>query len=240
MTQKPQSYSVDDINRHLLFAMPKVKTDVGVLFGARSISGLIAELGAALYHSQRFPKIILTGGARIFQPSVALWLVMMGHRAQLSGRLRRDFLTAAREADHMLKIVTNNGVPEDAIVAIERCSYNTGQNVVNIEPLLREFNSATLVCTALHQRRALATVRKYFDIRKYSDTDRMVLTTHGVYPFGLSANNWHRNSRFRKMFFDEYAKMDRDAPGNYIAQGFCEDVDIPAEIRLAETLPALE
>jgi hypothetical protein len=61
------SYSRDFIKDHLLFEMPRVPTQLGILFGMRSFSASVAQKAADLYHKGHIEKIAITGGMPIRQ-----------------------------------------------------------------------------------------------------------------------------------------------------------------------------
>lgn len=217
-------YKTEEINGHLFFEMPRMQSDVGVLFGAGGLSGEVARKGAALYHQRRFPALILTGGVSVFSPMTLMAFLVADQYQQLKGKIRRDFLSAAREADHMRRVLIAEGVPEGAIICTESNSQNTGENVRNIRFYVDKFNSATLVALAPMRRRALGTMRMHWEPRE------LKLATEAVYPYGIGRDNWHHHPPVKAYVEAEMRKVDPNAAGNYIARGFCVEVDVAAEI----------
>lgn len=92
------------------------------------------DTAALLYHTQRAPRIVLSGAA-------------------LDGSLS--------EAEMMSKILQQKGIPEHAIM-LEKNSFTTYENAVYTQRLLdkHDMNRVLLVTSALHMPRAMAVFRK--------------------------------------------------------------------------------
>lgn len=231
MSQIQNPYTVPAVNERLFFTMPHVPTDVGILFGARSVSGLIAREAAHLWRLRRFSKIIVTGGLKVFQPVVGMMAYAVRERTGWQGAPLSDFLTFKREADYMRGILLENGVPEEAIVCTDRRARNTGENLKNINDTLRQYNSATLVTLSIGQRRVIGTLRRHFN-----DRAGLAVTTVPVYPFGLTRENWPEYPFFKKLVLEEFRKVTPTDARSYIPR-FCEEVDITAECKAIQEAP---
>ena len=83
-------------------------------------------------------------------------------------------------------ILTENGVPESAILREDR-STHTGENAEFSALVLKELGievkKAILCCQSFHARRAFMTYTKYFP-----DTEMLVVPTDTQ---GISRDNWH-------------------------------------------------
>lgn len=146
------AYSVKEINEHLLFDYAVDKTDVGLLLGARCVSGDLARHAAKLMDEGMFDKVIVSGGLPVFQPHVAFALAVTGQMS-LTEILRRksDFVSRKMEAEYMRDVLLQEcGVSEDRILMVENKSRNTGDNIQNTQALLRKFNSIGIVTAAYH------------------------------------------------------------------------------------------
>lgn len=62
-----QSY-IDAVNDQLLFEAETRQTDVGILLGAKSVSGEIARHAIKGIAKGQFKKVILCGGNSVFEP----------------------------------------------------------------------------------------------------------------------------------------------------------------------------
>ncbi len=229
-------YSVEHINDYLLFEMPRVKCEVGLLLGGRSVSGEIARKGAELYYDEAFKSIIVSGGLKVSEPWAFAAYVATGKWSVLKKSVREDFLSAAREADYMRSILDAAKVPQSAFVYTDNTSRNTGENIANCKPDLNDFNSVAVVSFAPGQRRAMGVLRKHFS------PDRMVITSYPVYPRTITKENWHGfpNRLFLNgIMRGERAKIDRSMKGNHLNQGFCVEINVDAERKNALRLPEL-
>ena len=232
MTVKHISMNIKKINEHLLFDSPKKKTDVAVLFGAKSISGSIAREAAKLYHQGAFEKIILTGGQKVQETGVliALSANFMGvAKPRLEFTKFSDFTSKKTEADYMEDILLENDVPASTITFKDDESTHTGENVKNIKKRLEDFNSLGIITTAYFQRRAMGT------IRHHSNLNDKQLVPHPVYPFGFTRENWHK-TLIKGLVSQENQRMDESSTKTYVGL-HCVNPNIKDEIEKAKTLP---
>lgn len=216
-------YSVDTVNQRLLFDFPAVKTEVGVLLGARSVSGTLARHAATQIRKGMFEKVILSGGLKVFQPEVACVLAVNGLGAAVRD-YPDDFFSRMTEAAYMRQVlVKEEGIPEDLIVFIDDNSKNTGHkfNLLEEKGVLANFNSVALVAPAYEQRRTIGTARMH------TAFNHIVFVPQQVYPFGLTKGNWDRFG-IRGFVLGEMAKTDPDHPETYVGT-FCKDPDIERE-----------
>ena len=224
--------NLETITDRLFYDFPSKKTQVAVVFGAKSISGELARSVARDFFWHGFNDIILTGGARVFEPHVLAALTpnfMWWSQPQLHADALGDFVSLKREADYMRDILIAEGVPERHIIMTDRTSKNTGENVANIKSMLREFNDASLYTVAYQQRRAMGTIR--FD----PDMDHVDLVSAPVYPFGFTRDNWQDTAIAGIVELENSRVIDND-PNSYIGQ-FCEDPDIAHERERVAHLP---
>lgn len=219
--------------------MPPVQTEVGVILGQRCLSGIVARECAKLYHEGRFKKIIVAGGQSVFSPLVLAGLVLVApsREAIWTGALKDDFQFALKkgstlEAEFIKQTLTERErVPEGDIIFCDGESRNTGENVENILGPLKGFSSAAFITLAPHARRIMETVRMQLD-----GAD-IALTTHSVYPLGLTRQNWQDHFLLRRGLSREAAKTDpanNNPHTSYHRRGFCEPVDIEKEIKRAK------
>ena len=200
------------ITDRLLFSFPEKQTDVGVLFGSRSISGTIARKGAELFHKGAFKKLVLTGGLSVREPFVLLALspnFLGWKKPNLDFTNFPDFLSSKKEADYMQDVLLEHDVPEDAIILKDTASTNTGENVNNIKSCISEFNSIGLVATAYFQRRAMGTIRHHNELRE------QILVPHAVYPFGFTRENWSKTA-IKGLVALEHERMEEQSPKAYV------------------------
>lgn len=220
------------INQRLLYQMNLHPSEAAIVLGAGAVSGEVAREAAQHYHAGLYSKLMLTGGVPVRQPAILLNLILTGRFRAVVDCVRhaklRDFFSTKSEADYMYDQLRANGVPEKAIVDVDRQARNTGDNFDYVRDSLRTFNSVSIVCTAENQRRALGTLR----IRP--EFNHVAAQNVPVYPFGMRRDNWDRRilgigpPAFEPRMQQEYTKMDPHSPGNYIGH-FCVDPDIQRE-----------
>lgn len=207
------------MTQELLFDLPAVKTQAGLVLGCRSVSGYVAREAVRQYHAGQFDKIVVSGGLRAFQVLPPKYYFNL----MADGFGPADLLQ--KEADLIRKILRQGGVPDEAVIATDDKSTNTGQNFANVAGALETVRSVNIITLPYHQRRAIGTLRRHFG------PQAMTVTTTPVYVFGLTKDNWTQ-SALAGVVRGEFEKM-RDDPANpktsYVAQGFCAPVDLAAE-----------
>jgi vancomycin permeability regulator SanA len=137
------------------------RADLIFVFGTRLVDP--AHIAVGLYRQQRAPYIVLTGG--------------------------NNRHTGENEAERMYAVLTEMGVPDEAIV-VEKRSINTLENVTLAIPeieqklALASVRSVLAVCKWMHSRRALMTLKRHFPrgMRYYAQTYE---------PEGITRENWH-------------------------------------------------
>ena len=209
--------NVKEINEHLFFELPNVKTDCLLLLGARSASGEIARAALKLYKDGKSKKIIISGGLKLRQ-LMTVFAAAVDKNIQID---KKEALSSKTEAEFMRDYLLENGVESDDIIFLENKSSNTGQNFKYSLQVLERMNSINIVCLAYAQRRALGTARKYLG-------DRVILTTTAVSPFNVNEQNWHL-TKLSSVVYGEMKKIDPSNPKNYIQLGFCKYVDLDKE-----------
>lgn len=216
LAMKPRKTVVEGINDYLLFNSPSANTEVGLLLGATGVSGEIARHAAKLYKEGRFKKIIVSGGVPVNKAKGVLsFMNSLDSDITINPN---DIKSKETEAAYMRKVLIDNGVNADDITFVENKSQNTQENIQNCKAEIEEFSSVTLVTPAYSQRRALMTLRGNIE------TDPIVVT-EPVYPFGTRRDNWH-DKVIRYIVEGEMHKIDPSNPKNYVAEGYCVDVDL--------------
>lgn len=141
------------------------RADLMFVFGSRLPTA--AHLAAQLYHDQRAPFIVITGGENRF--------------------------TGHNEADLFYSILTETNVPPEQII-VENKSTNTLENVTFALPLIEQklpvasIRTVLAVCKWMHSRRALMTLKRHLPrgVRYYAQTYE---------PNDITHQNWHENPR---------------------------------------------
>lgn len=200
------------------------KTDVGIIFGGRSTTGAAVREAIRLYYDGRFDHFILAGGARIFQPEVALALVRDLSSAILSPRTLRDIFTLATEADYMRQILLEHGVPEEKIIVASR---EERAHLIVRDVIQQDFKSATLIGYAAYTARQIGTFQKQGEERP--------LVPYPVNVFGLNPENW-QDSKLALLVVREAHNTDPANPKGYIGT-YCDVPDWEEVRRRNATLP---
>ena len=141
------------------------RADLMFVFGSRLPTA--AHLAAQLYHAQRAPFIVITGGENRY--------------------------TGHNEADLFYSILTEANVPSEQII-VENKSTNTLENVTFALPLIEQklpiasIRTVLAVCKWMHSRRALMTLKRHLPsgVRYYA---------HTYEPNDITRENWHENPR---------------------------------------------
>jgi len=145
-------------------------------------------------------------------------------------------LDGETEADYMARYLKTAGISEKQYT-VENTSTNTGENFRNIAKLdvFQEAKSANLI--GLLPTRALMTMRKE---EAKTELPTKIVTLSNVIPLhGVSQHNWADNPIARDFVMAEFRKISPAMLGNYIYKGFCKNIRLKEEIRLANTLPHL-
>lgn len=223
--------TTQQVTDRLFFEMPRMHTDIAVVFGAKTVSGSIARAAAAEFRAGMFEKIVLTGGvcagSLIEGAAVALHGLQRGAvRDWFNQQSFADITTRGREADYMEDCLLGAGVPASAIIQADRDvgrpAMNTQQNIENCTKWLKEAQSATFFTYAPMQRRTLGT------LRKYKRFNHLAVRAVPVYPFGITRDNWD-SGLVGRIVRGEYKKVDSGNPRNYMVKGFCIDFNIEGE-----------
>ncbi|MCC6598480.1 MAG: hypothetical protein IT559_06800 [Alphaproteobacteria bacterium] len=199
------------------------KTDVGVIFGGRSTSGKVASLASTLQMNGAYERHVVAGGARIFQPEVALALVMDRNPEILKSQTIKDIFSLATEADYMKEVLERRGTWGNQITIGSRACH-THEIVQDVMKL--DFESATIVGYAPYMARLIGTFRRYGENRP------LVPCPVGV--FGLTPENWHK-SKLAGHVVKEARNMDPKNPKGNVGK-FCVVPDWEEERRKNETL----
>lgn len=238
--QEEQSLSqadIDAVNERLFYEMPKVQTELGVLFGAGGMSRAVAEEAVKLKAAGAFNKIAITGGGMVFNPMLLVGFALKGNWGLFGMHIWDTIASGNNEAKLMRRILKQGGVNSIDISWLDTDAKNTGENIENTKKTIARFNSATFVTAAPMARRAHGTARKHKDL------DHVAITTHPVDSFGATAENWHQQEgtflgRFiRGYVLGEYKKMDPNNPENYMEQRHCKDINVEEERARLVSLP---
>lgn len=192
------------INKTLLFDLPPIKSDVGLIFGQGVYSYLLVAKAVEGLDQNRYPKIIIAGGATVLDTPDAKPLIGF---LQHLGVANDDLPNAGeKEADYIFRLLPDFA---KAVAVRETESTNTGENIELSKPLgLDKAGSITVVCAASMTARAIATLRK-----SYTSVAGKSVSSIPVYPPGITADNWTKHpfaahsmtSEFKKLqqYFDE-------------------------------------
>jgi hypothetical protein len=202
-----------------------VCADVGVVLGAGIISLPVLLQGIELLKKKQIGHLIISGGAVIND---------LPETKQFIGLLKGTGLPlpkdGEKEADYMARFLKAAGIPEENYT-IENTSENTGENFRNIAKLdvFQKAESVNLI--GLLPTRALMTMRK-----EEAGLPAKIATLTNVVPLqGITRDNWADNPISRAFVMREFAKINPTNSNNYIAQGYCKDVDLREEIWRANT-----
>lgn len=192
------------INSTLFFKLPSVRTEIGIIFGGETGNEQMAALAADLYERGAIERIIVSGGN--YQAAVPL--------------LQREFQVLKR-------VLLDRGVPQKQIIT-EQDSTNTGENVRFSLPLgLSSAQSITAICRTPHQRRVLMTMRKHLPT-----TPITIATYLPGSEGGITVENWTQAQFLKQFILKEFEKVGRISTNglpDYVAQGYCAEVNIPEE-----------
>lgn len=209
---------INAITQKLFFHLPQIRTPAGLVLGAGALTALVAKRAAESFLRRDVGKFITTGGVDVQESPFYTQMLPLITQAKLPLPQEGEV-----EGEYAARILMDNGVPENHIT-IENESFNTGENIGFSTKLgLNDARSVTLYCLAHTQWRALATFRRHSDA---------VATVIPFFPFpGVNATNWHAHPLAAEQVRQEYSKLD-----DYIAQGFCVDIDINQELQRVENL----
>jgi uncharacterized SAM-binding protein YcdF (DUF218 family) len=159
--QKLELEMIDKITAYLDATTPlPTRADLLFVFGTQFLTP--AQLAVDLYHQQRAPLVVLTGGV--------------------------NRITGRNEADYHFAFLVESGVPPQCII-VENRSTNTLENVTFSLPLIAQklpltsIRSVLAVCKWMHSRRALMTLKRQLPhgIRYFA---------HTYDPNGITRKNW--------------------------------------------------
>ncbi len=170
--------SFDAIRDFIFLSEKPRKADLILIPGAP-----IKELGihgAQLYNDGYAPKILATG--KYYEKYSTL-----EEEFEIFTGNGKDSLGQETEAEFLKVLLTQGGVPEDAII-LEKESMSTFENAKNTRKLLEsefkagEIKHIILCCQAFHARRALMTFQS--ELREYEITVCPVITR------GIGPDTW--------------------------------------------------
>lgn len=221
---------VKEVNERLFdpfagFDKNEKKTDLAIVFGGRSTSGTLARTAWGLFLERNFKRIVVAGGARIFQPEVALALALDRNLEILKSRTLKDIFTRSTEADYMERILLERGILDNDVVVGSREKH---ADAIVRDVMKLDFESATIIGYAPYVARLIGTFRHQGEERP--------LVPYPVNVFGLHPKNWHKSS-LAKIVVNEARNMDPENPKGYIGK-FCVVPDWEEEKRKNATLPA--
>lgn len=201
------------------------KTDLAIVFGGRSTSGEAVRTAWGLLLEGNFKSIVVAGGARIFQPEVALALAWDRNPEILKSQTLKDIFTLSMEADYMERILLRKGILED--------EFAVGSRALHADKIVRDvmkldFKSATIISYAPYMARLIGTFRHQGEERP--------LVPYPVNVFGLNSKNW-QDSSLAAIIVNEARNMDPENPKGYIGK-YCIVPDWEEEKRKNATLPA--
>lgn len=208
------------VTDYLLYDMPRVPTELGLVLGNRIVTGFVATEAARLYQEGYFSNIVISGGLPVLQIIPPRYYFNLASHGLLPDGLRE------KECAMIKRILLRNGVKKSDILVVESKSNNTGKNIQNTQSILEEFNSINIMTVAYHQRRAHSTLRRYLP------DNNLKVTTTAVYPFGITRDSWPQTP-FAGIVRGEFDKVDPNntTKSSYIQQGFCVPIDPANEMK---------
>ncbi len=208
---------IDKINSRLLFDLPPIRSDVGLVFGQGVYSLLLAPEIARGFRQGRYRKVIISGGVEALKTPDANLLMQFFQAAGVSKKTLP--FDRELEADYIARLLP----PALRNVCIlERQGTNTGENVDLSMPLgLKTAHSVTTVCAASMIARAIGTLRKHFP----NPCDKPI-STLSVYPPGINATNW---TEPKNKFAANSMKLEFRKLQQYESEGFIVPVNLEAE-----------
>lgn len=142
-----------------------------------------------------------------------------------AGSVKNRFGTTSGEAKRMAKVMSENGVPESAIL-IEPKALNSGENVLFSKALLEQkgisINKIILVHKPYMERRALATFLKQWPGPEYQITSMTVTYEEYIDGYGDKEN-------FLNLLIGDLQRI-REFP----KEGYMIEQDIPLDVWEAE------
>lgn len=215
------SQRIEAVNDQRLFTMPPVEHGTLYLDGEGTASGYIATRGAELFLKGHFDSVVIAGG-RIPDRDIKKHLVYP--------RMERDNIDRPRkgesEAEYMNRLFTALVGTTDTPIFLERNGTNTGQKLQNCHNHLSQQELVQLVTLSYSQYRLLGTARKVLG----HDDAAPALTVDGVYPLGITKENWPNWFLSYGIVMDEADKSGPRFDGKIPSyQKFFDHVDITAE-----------
>jgi uncharacterized SAM-binding protein YcdF (DUF218 family) len=208
--------------------------DLIVLMGSAVLESV--EVTAGLCHSDRAPRILISGG-----------IGHSTHHLEEAVRRRRlDVDTGGRPESHVFRdlLISRYDVPPQAI-AVEDRSTNCGENADFTRRMIDGQHTLLLIQDPTMQRRTHACFE-----RSFADLPGTALISHApvipwIGPDHVSAGPgmpeiWNRD-RFRSLLLGEIRRLRDDADGyGPRGQNFIDHVDIPAPVLAAYERVAAE
>jgi hypothetical protein len=208
---------IDTINSRLLFDLPPMHSDVGLVFGQGVYSLLLVPAIAKGFQQGRYKEVIISGGVQALQTSDASLLVKFFQ----SAGVKQENLPCKGEleADYIARLLPP-ALREKCTLELQ--GTNTGENVEFSKPLgLQDAGSITVVCAASMVARTIGTLRKHF-----ADPIQKPISSMPVYPPGINAQNWTapQNKFAANSMTSEFSKLPK-----YQDAGFIVPVNLEAE-----------
>lgn len=179
LTGHKDNSRIDQINHQLLFQMPPVTTGTLYLDGEGTASAYVAKRGAELFLAGTFNQVVITGG-RVPANDIKRHLVFP--------RLKKDGLKLPqvneREAEYIERLFRDEIGDTRTPIFLERNATNASQKFEGCAHHLQNSELIQIVTLAYGQYRVLGTARKVLG-------DSPALAVDGVYPLGITKDNWH-------------------------------------------------
>ncbi len=237
MTDQSQAIAIANERLFTPFTnIPDKKTPAVVIVGGGLTTGLITGAAAEERHNPedpRFLKMILAGGAPVFDPWTLLVLILDGNKEIYKLQSLKDIFSSELEADYMESVLRAANVPETDIIIGDNKEQHTDKIIANLikSKVLNDFESATVVAYASHMRQALGTMRH--------QGIKIPLVPFPVNPFGLTPDNWHLKKNMRNFVLRQSENMNPKNKEGYIGL-YADDLNIKKEQALIATLPDLK
>jgi hypothetical protein len=211
--------------------------DAAIILGAGNLCQKFADKAIQLLDNGQVHHIILCGGA-------VLDKFPASHSIMFSP-LNPPALKGETEVEWMKRYLESRGVSETKI-SFEAKSKNTGENFQNIVGLRAYGEAKSVVLITATATWALMTMRRVEELNGIEPKTATLISIVEPVTGPIRSDNWQGSEAVREVVLMEFRKLSPLDPRtgdinaeNYIAKGFCKDVDLKEEIRMAESLPRM-
>ena len=192
---------IDDITNFIFVQNAPEPADVILIPGGRDSE--LPEYAAQLWREGLAPVVVPSGRYSIKTGAFA------GVRSHAE-RYGSDFAT---EAEFYTKVLTDCGVPADAILAEDQAAF-TQLNAIFSQRILAEHDicpkKAIICCKAFHARRCMMYYQLYFP-----DTQLLIAPVPYVEACDITRDNWYLTETGRNRVFGELSRIGAQFPAEF-------------------------